>query len=602
MDAPATSPAPKRRPARGSAWPAVAAWLILVAAPAAQGQDAVHPLRPPDRSSPRAALATFLEAGDAVGAFMAGEYLRGPSRAGFHRLVSLGDAAAQSLDVSGVAPAARAKTGRAATLALYGTLSRIELPPPASIPGPDAAGAPLATNLARWVVPNTEIALVRVESGPRSGEYLFSPETVARAESFYARVRERPYARPVPLPNMREIVVNSGGWMIPHAWTQALPAWLRTPLGGQAAWKWTGLAVVLGGFALLARRTYRLSRRGSDRRPFLQALAQSALPAYFLLGTPAVAYLALVQLNLRGGAGGGIELAATAIMFLAGAWICWRIAPVVAEAIIASPRIAPESVDAHLIRICTRLLGVLGGAVLLAMGADRLGLPVYGIVAGLGVGGLAIALAAQPTIENLIGGLSLFADKPIRVGDFCRCGTDEGTVEAIGIRSTRLRGLDRSLAIIPNATLSKASIMNLAERDRMLLQAVIGVRYETGPDQLRHLLGQVRELLRRDPGVADEDARVRFAGFGASSLDLEIFAYVRTRNRAEFLAVREEIFLRIMDLVKESGAGFAFPSQTVYLAQDDGPDPAGNEAAKARMRQWPDKNRPVADSLQEPAA
>ena len=94
----------------------------------------------------------------------------------------------------------------------------------------------------------------------------------------------------------------------------------------------------------------------------------------------------------------------------------------VAEAIIASPRIAPESIDAHLIRICARLLGMVAGAALLALGADRLGLPVYGIVAGLGVGGLAIALAAQPTIENLIGGLSLFADKPIRVGDSAGAG------------------------------------------------------------------------------------------------------------------------------------------------------------------------------------
>jgi MscS family membrane protein len=587
---------------RGAARRAAGLILALLgSAFAAPGQEAAHPLRPPDRSSPRAALATFLEAGDAAGAFMAGEYLRAPSRAGFRRLVTLGDAAAQSLDVSGMAPAARAKTARAATLALYGTLSRIELPPPVSIPGPDSAGVPPATNVARWVVPNTEIALVRVESGPRSGEYLFSPETVARAESFYARVQERPYTRPVPLPNLREIVVGSGGWMIPHAWTEALPGWLRKPLGGQAIWKWCGLAVVLGGFGLGAGLAFRLSRRGSDDRPFLKSLAQAALPAYFLAGTPAAAYLALVQLNLRGGVGGAVVMAATAVMFLAGAWISWRIAPVVAEAIIASPRIKPESIDAHLIRICTRLLGMLGGATLLAMGADRLGLPVYGIIAGLGVGGLAIALAAQPTIENLIGGLSLFADRPICVGDICRCGDAEGTVEAIGIRSTRLRGVDRSLAIIPNATLSKEAITNLTERDRILLQTVLGVRYETGPDQFRALLGGIRALLLNHPRIAAEGARVRFTGFGASSLDLEVFAYVLTGDWAEFLAIREELLLRIMDLVGECGTGFAFPSQTVYLAQDEGPEPAGNEAAKARMRQWPDRDRPATDSRQEPA-
>ena len=161
------------------------------------------------------------------------------------------------------------------------------------------------------------------------------------------------------------------------------------------------------------------------------------MPASVLAATPAAAYLALDQLNVVGALGSAIDLAATAVVFLAGAWMAWRLAPVVAEAIIASPRIASESIDAHLIRVGARLLGIVVGMALLAVGADRLGVPVYGIIAGLGVGGLAIALAAQPTVENLIGGLSLFADKPIRVGDVCKYGDAVGTVEAIGIRSAR---------------------------------------------------------------------------------------------------------------------------------------------------------------------
>jgi len=199
------------------------------------------------------------------------------------------------------------------------------------------------------------------------------------------------------------------------------------------------LFLILGCCALLLRPVSRLSRRGSSEHPLLSAFARLALPLFFLLATPAVTYFALGQINLIGEVASIIELAATAIMFLAGAWIIWRIAPVLAEAIIATPKINTESIDAYLIRICMRLLGIIAAAALLAVGAQRLGLPVYGILAGLGVGGLAIALAAQPTMENLIGGLSLFADKPIRVGDVCRYGSEEGTVEAIGIRSTRIR-------------------------------------------------------------------------------------------------------------------------------------------------------------------
>jgi MscS family membrane protein len=236
--------------------------------------------------------------------------------------------------------------------------------------------------------------------------------------------------------HLKEIVITGGGWMIPHAWIQALPPRLRIPLAGQATWKWIALVFLAGFFLVILRGAHRLSRWGSSKRPFRQALAQSLLPASLLVAAPAFAYLTLVQLNLLGGLSTAVAMGATAVLFLAGAWICWRLAPVVAEAAIASPNIPTESIDAHLIRICTRLLGMVAGAGLLAIGADRLGIPVYGIVAGLGVGGLAIALAAQPTVENLIGGLSLFADKSLQVGDACRCGSDQGTVEAIGMRST----------------------------------------------------------------------------------------------------------------------------------------------------------------------
>jgi MscS family membrane protein len=257
---------------------------------------------------------------------------------------------------------------------------------------------------------------------------------------------------------------------------------------------------------------------------------------------------------------------------------------VLAEAVIASPHIAPESVDAHLIRLFTRVLGIAGAAGLLGLGAERLGVPVYGIVAGLGVGGLAIALAAQPTIENFIGGVHVLTDKPIRVGDLCRCGTDLGTVEAIGIRSTRLRGLDRTLTTIPNGALSKMPIENLSRRDRMLIKSVLTLRYETRPDQLRHLLVKLRELLVGHPRIDPATARARFIGFGASSLDVEVFAYVRTSDWPEFLAIREDLWLRVMDLVAESGTGLAFPSQTLYFTRDGGLESARAASAKTEAQ------------------
>jgi len=562
---------------------------VFFTAMTALGQEPANPLKPPDRSSPAAALKTFLDSGDAIGAFLSQDYLPSPSRAEFHQLLTLADQLLQCLDLSQEPPAFRVKVGRAAALALYETLNRIKLPPFNEIPGYDQLGLVAGSDSKRWVIPDTEIALVRAQSGPHSGEFLFSADTVAKAGDFSGKVRRLPYSRPVPLENVRDILALGGGWMVHYAWVKALPAWLHTPIADQASWKWIALALILGFFALFLRSAYRLSHRGNIQHPFLQALTQVALPAFFLLAAPAVAYLSLLQINMRGSTAVTIEFAATTIMYIAGAWISWRFAAVVAEAIIASPRIAPESIDAHLIRICSRLLGITAGAGLLVMGADRLGLPVYGIIAGLGVGGLAIALAAQPTFENLIGGLSLFADKPVRVGDSCRCGSEEGTIEAIGIRSTRLRGKDRTLTTIPNAALSKMSIVNLTQRDRMLIQSVIGVRCETSPEQLRYLLVKIREMLLGHPRIHPDPVHARFTGFGASSLDIEVFAYVTTSNREEFFGIREDILLRIMDIVEQSGTGFAFPSQTLYFTRDDGLDAGKTEAAETQVRKWRDE-------------
>jgi MscS family membrane protein len=222
---------------------------------------------------------------------------------------------------------------------------------------------------------------------------------------------------------------------------------------------------------------------------------------------------------------------------------------------------------------------------------DIFGFNVTALVAGLGIGGLAFALAAQKTIENLFGGVTLLADRPIVVGDFCRFGDKIGTVEEIGLRSTRIRTLDRTVVTVPNAQFSDLQLENFAKRDVIRLYAVLGVRYETTPDQLRFVLAELRSMLLAHPKVSPDPARVRFVGFGAYSLDLELFAYVYTADWNEFLTIREDIFLRIMDIVESAGSGFAFPSQTTYLGRDDGLDEEKTREAQTRVETWRKENR-----------
>ena len=204
---------------------------------------------------------------------------------------------------------------------------------------------------------------------------------------------------------------------------------------------------------------------------------------------------------------------------------------------------------------------------------QNLGFNVTGILAGLGIGGLAVALGAQKTLENVFGGVALTVDRPIRVGDACKFGDKTGTVEDVGLRSTRVRTLDGTVISVPNAELASIEIENLTIRDRFRLFAVLGLRHETTAGQMRRLLGEISAALAVHPKVEADQLRVRFTGFGASSLDIEIATFITTRDVEEFYAVRESLFLRIMDLVAESGTALAFPSQTIYLGRDKGVDP-----------------------------
>jgi MscS family membrane protein len=236
-------------------------------------------------------------------------------------------------------------------------------------------------------------------------------------------------------------------------------------------------------------------------------------------------------------------------------------------------------------RFAKILIVGLGALALLA----ALGVNITAALAGLGVGGIAIALAAQRSLENLFGGVSLFADQPVRVGDFFRYGDQVGTVEEIGLRSTRVRTLDRTVVTIPNAEFSNLQLENYASRDQLRLWTMISVRYETTPDQLRYLLAKLREILLAHPRVTDDPARVRFVGFGTYSLDLEIFAYVDTADWSEFLGIREDIYLRFMDAVKSAGTGFAFPSSTTYVGRDEGLSAESARRAEEEVAAWREK-------------
>ncbi|WP_433831103.1 mechanosensitive ion channel family protein [Flavobacterium anhuiense] len=219
-----------------------------------------------------------------------------------------------------------------------------------------------------------------------------------------------------------------------------------------------------------------------------------------------------------------------------------------------------------------------------------IGVDVTAGLAALGIGGIALALGAQKTIENFVGSVSLIADQPLRVGDYCRVDDIKGTVESIGMRSTTLRTPARSIVTIPNGQLSASKIENYAHRDRFIFNPILGFRMETTTDQLRYLLVELKSLLFAHPAVLNTPPIVRFTGITADSLKVEITAYIEAINFETSQEVQEDLLLRMLDIIEKSGTSLAYPSQTLYMTRDTPVSAEKAEEAAKTVKKWKDKN------------
>ena len=186
-------------------------------------------------------------------------------------------------------------------------------------------------------------------------------------------------------------------------------------------------------------------------------------------------------------------------------------------------------------------------------------------LAGVGIGGIAVALGAQKSVENLLGGVFLITDNALAVGDQCRIADRTGWVEDITLRSVRLRTLEQTLLSIPAGVLSQASIENFTTRGKILVQTTLRLQYDTSVSQLRSVLDGIQSLLTGHPEIEASSSRIRLVDFGAQAVELELFAYVLTADVPTFFAVREDLLLHIAAIVESAGTAFARPTEFLYL-------------------------------------
>lgn len=502
--------------------------------------------------------------------------------------------AASTLDLSGHPPASRRTVGISSVLLLEEIMDRIDLPALDGIPDAGAVEAGAALN--GWAIPQTEIRMTRTEGPGGEPCFLFSEETVRRLPEFYARVRDLPRRSTEEIDFYQSFVAGPGLSMPIEFYRHVLgfPQWMLRTYHEQAVWQWLAFATVTGLAGLFLFLVLRWDgRRAQPVNPASRGLQRLIFPLLVVALLSVYRWLNDDVVNLTGNVLAGVELVVVVLQALALAAIAVLAFNAMAMMIIAMPRVRKESLDASLIRLILRFIGIVVAGYILSVGAARVGVPLYGIIASLGVGGLALALAVRPTLENFIGGIILYADRPVKVGDFCKFGGMLGTVEMIGLRSTKIRGLDRTLVTVQNADFARMSITNFSRRDSNLMHTTIRLRYETTQEQLQAVLDGIAAMLRTDERVDAESVRVCLRGLGDYAFEIEIWAYVMCPDWGPFLKIQEDLFMNVIGVVQDSGTAFAFPSHTTYLGTDHHPDSSKEAPALAGLLQH---DRPLSSS------
>ena len=396
------------------------------------------------------------------------------------------------------------------------------------------------------------ITLERVDRGKAGKVWLFSRQTLARIPDLYGQLNTPPVEKYLP-----KFVVDIRLADIP------LFEWLALFVGLPLLYLCTGLLnrALVWTIGFVRRRTGR--NPGPQNRNLLRGPARLLIVAVVIRLSLARVALPLLARQFWSSTAFLIAVAAcTWWLLLFNNW---------GERYVLT-RGYTSSGSGSVLRLFRRLLdGIFLFAGFLFV-LHHFSINLTAAFAGLGVGGIAVALAAQKTLENVIAGISLIADEAVRVGDFVTVGDVQGTVEAVGLRSTRLRTLDRSVVILPNGQIANMKVETLSARDKFWFHPVISLLYDTTPSQMDAVLAGIREFLCAHSNLDPASVRVRFFRFGAFSLDIDIFAYARARDWSDFLGVQEGLLVGIMDIVRRSGTGFAFPSQTLYL-KPEGSEP-----------------------------
>jgi MscS family membrane protein len=399
------------------------------------------------------------------------------------------------------------------------------------------------------------VRIVRASRGSPA-RWVFSTATVNSVATWYANL-DAPWVRErVPPALMRE-----GPWHVFY-------------------WQWIGLAIAIPVLVLLAwvmgtllrGILTRLAARTATEWDDLMVLHLRGPFRLWVAAVAATPLLDVLELNTR--VSTFVDALTRGLVLLSLFWGLLRVIRLVQERVANAVWASGDSQQARtLVPLLGNILRVTLGIIAVLIALSQFGYPVGTLLAGLGIGGIAVALAGQKTVEHLFGSVSLAADKAFRVGDWVRAGATEGTIERIGLRSTSFRTNDRTVVRIPNGRLADERIETFGERDRMFLRTDLDLTYGTSRAQIDAIRTDIEALLRAHPKIWPDAVRVHVVAFTESAIRMRVFAWFETPDWGEFLEIRHGMLLDFVDIIDTHGSSMAFPSRTVYHVTKDGEAP-----------------------------
>ncbi len=496
-------------------------------------------------SSPRETLRTFMTAMD--------RYTAGKLNGDLSLLQSI-DTAVACLNLDGVPLVNRSHDGRETAIFLKEIIDRLWVIDYAQVPGPDeVAGG----NLTHWELQDTGIVI----SQAHNGEFLFSPSLVGRVGPFYEQIKNQPY-----LEGTGQGAAYSPPWIL-----RRVPDWARQRRYFELElWQWIGLfGAILSGLLVRAVTGMFLqllklltSRTKSDWDDRIVAALTGPLGLIVSCGF----WLICVKVLLISGLALAVLQIALQVAFFASLiWMAYRFADLAGDYLTLLASRTESTLDDQIVKLVARTLKLFAVLTGIILAAQNLGFNVVSLLAGLSIGGLAVALAMQSTLTNFIGSLIIMIDRAFKVGDWIKIGDTEGDVEEVDFRSTRLRTFYDSVVTIPNSEVMNSKIDNMGRRKHRRVLTSLRITPDTPPEKIESLIEGIKQIIANAPATRKDLYHVVLKDFGPDSLEIMLYFFLKVPDLSRELIERQRVLLEVLRLARKLEIRFATPIQSLQI-------------------------------------